>query len=211
MEILYLWIGNYNKIKEQEFNFSKDFQFHFNHETQKLTVEKKDDRITPLLKTKRIKNITGIIGENGSGKTTLLEFISKWVMNLHIPQVIVCDFGIGYSDSFTQFEYLGNDLYLLQVYPLLGSYTPAEKNIFHINFSNQITLEKKKEIIYYSSIYDMRHVWRHGYYCLDISTNFLVTDPQRNNERVHNGAVLNYKYNELKKHLTFINSKNFIL
>ena len=207
MEILYVWIGDhYKSIKNLGFNFSKEYQFHFNPDSQKLNVIRKEDKITPLISEGKIKNITAIIGENGSGKTNVLEFLSKWIGNLNIPQIIICDFGIAYSESFIKFEYLGNEEYALKTYPIKASINSNEVNVFYSKFHYLNVAEKKQEVIYYNPLFDTRHTWRHGDYCRDISTNFLLNAPDFNRTRPGNGEVLNYRYNEVKKHLAFINS-----
>ena len=75
MELVYLWIEDYKNIKNQGFNFNSAYEFHFDNEKKKLSVEKTNKGIPDHFFGENITNITGIIGKNGSGKSSLLEFI----------------------------------------------------------------------------------------------------------------------------------------
>lgn len=76
MELLYLWIGEYRNIKNQEFHFSNEFNI-------KLDLEKTNISIQPSEKEKSnlfdetFLNINAIIGQNGSGKSNLFSLMKE--------------------------------------------------------------------------------------------------------------------------------------
>jgi predicted ATPase len=72
MELLYLWIEDYNNIQNQGFNFSSKWKFDYQNE--QLTVEERPNAIDNFF-GKDILNVTALVGANGSGKTSVLEFI----------------------------------------------------------------------------------------------------------------------------------------
>jgi predicted ATPase len=72
MELLYLWIEDYNNIQNQGFNFSSKWKFDYQNE--QLTVEERPNAIDNFF-GEDIVNITALVGANGSGKTSVLEFI----------------------------------------------------------------------------------------------------------------------------------------
>lgn len=72
MEFVYLWVEKYKNIKEQGFNFSGRYLCGYDHEKNKLTIEKNSDYIHVF--PEKI-NITAIVGENGSGKSNILNLI----------------------------------------------------------------------------------------------------------------------------------------
>lgn len=85
-QLVYLWLEQFGCLKNQEFNFSSQFRFHYDNkklDTRKLNEENTDlfFRIPENNNTKgKIQSVTAIIGDNGSGKTTLLDFLLS-----HLP------------------------------------------------------------------------------------------------------------------------------
>jgi predicted ATPase len=72
MELLYLWIEDYNNIQNQGFNFSSKWKFDYQNE--QLSVEERPNAIDDFF-GEDIINITALVGANGSGKTSVLEFL----------------------------------------------------------------------------------------------------------------------------------------
>jgi energy-coupling factor transporter ATP-binding protein EcfA2 len=74
MELVYLWVDSYKNIKNQGFNFSPRFEFHYDKDSKKL-IKIRDESTTYKSIFPDNINITAIVGENGSGKTSILERI----------------------------------------------------------------------------------------------------------------------------------------
>ena len=76
MELVYLWVGKYKNIKNQGFNFSPRFEFHYDKDSKKLTKVRDESTTYKSIFPDKI-NITASVGENGSGKSSLFEVLSK--------------------------------------------------------------------------------------------------------------------------------------
>lgn len=74
MELVYLWVEEYKNIKNQGFNFSPRFEFHYDKDSKKLTKVRDESTTYKSIFPENI-NITAIVGENGSGKSNILSLI----------------------------------------------------------------------------------------------------------------------------------------
>ena len=74
MELVYLWIEEYKNIKNQGFNFSPRFEFHYDKDSKKLTKIGDESTTYKSIFPDNI-NVTAIVGENGSGKSSVLNII----------------------------------------------------------------------------------------------------------------------------------------
>ena len=72
MELVYLWVEEYKNIKNQGFNFSPRFEFHYDKDSKKLTKVRDESTTYESIFPNNI-DITAIVGENGNGKSSLLE------------------------------------------------------------------------------------------------------------------------------------------
>lgn len=80
MELVYLYLHDYRRFKEQNINFGSEYIFKYDNAKSELIVENNNlyiDRFYNSKNSKNILNISSIIGENGTGKTGLLDYIIK--------------------------------------------------------------------------------------------------------------------------------------
>lgn len=76
MELIYLWIEDYNNIHETGFTFSNNYEISFNRAEKSLEIQKNNiDHLQ--LYNQCFLNINAIIGKNGSGKSSLISFVKK--------------------------------------------------------------------------------------------------------------------------------------
>lgn len=73
MKLIYLWVENCQRIKEQGFLLNTGYDVKYDKEKNELSVSKKDS-IDSMLYGDKI-SITAIVGDNGAGKSTLLDVI----------------------------------------------------------------------------------------------------------------------------------------
>lgn len=80
MELLYVWIEDYNNIHRQGFNFSPKHRFHFEPNEKEgsvtggtLTHDDINTNYPDNFFGESISNITAIVGKNGSGKSSLVK------------------------------------------------------------------------------------------------------------------------------------------
>lgn len=75
-KLLYLYIGNVGKIKEQEFYFSDDYLVKFDSQSNCIFLEKNEENKRYCgFYGDNISDVKMIVGPNGSGKTTILELL----------------------------------------------------------------------------------------------------------------------------------------
>ncbi|WP_338793855.1 AAA family ATPase [Bernardetia sp. MNP-M8] len=104
MQLLYLWIEDYKNIKQQGFNFSPLYDFHFEPDKPDENGKIVSGTLTDNIKDKdrkkkaafyedffnvknekdkeetqkgKITNVTAIVGENGAGKSSVLDGVKK--------------------------------------------------------------------------------------------------------------------------------------
>lgn len=88
MELIYIWIQNYNCLENIGFDFSDEFNFNFDIKSSTLIINEGNTRIDNFY-GKNISNISALIGKNGIGKTTACEFIYSYIGNYYINSITV--------------------------------------------------------------------------------------------------------------------------
>ena len=84
---MYLWVKNYKCIKDQEFNFSSEVEFHFDMKNLSLSQISKEEAFSGNRffsrkdRLKNIDNISVITGENGSGKSTIASILFNFLVD----------------------------------------------------------------------------------------------------------------------------------
>ncbi|WP_102979367.1 AAA family ATPase [Chryseobacterium scophthalmum] len=80
MEIVYLFIKDHSKFKNQSLNFGSEYIFNYSEEFKNLNIIENGLYINnhyQLNTNIQLLNITSIIGQNGTGKTSILNFIRE--------------------------------------------------------------------------------------------------------------------------------------
>jgi len=83
MELLYLWINDYECFKNIGFNFGGKYLYSYDREKNSLSIRENEDYIKDFFNDKdknkaaNIQNITAIVGKNASGKTTLIKKLDE--------------------------------------------------------------------------------------------------------------------------------------
>ena len=87
VELLYVWIKKYKKLKGIGFNLSNQFIFNYDPETKRLTKKEQTNFLSDYF-PEPINNFSAIIGSNGAGKTTLLKILAT-IMNPSSGTVLI--------------------------------------------------------------------------------------------------------------------------
>jgi len=97
MELLYLYVHDFRKFKQQSFSFSPEYNFALSKqrpsdERLKFLLEISENEDAVRLFNENILNVTGVIGKNGSGKSTLIHLIKLMCGSLDtlISPLIFC-------------------------------------------------------------------------------------------------------------------------
>lgn len=85
MELLYLWIDQFNNIKNQSFVFTSEYNIEYEHALPKLTINKNESSGQYLF-DESFLNVTALIGKNGSGKSSLITFL-KYIFSKDSPDL----------------------------------------------------------------------------------------------------------------------------
>lgn len=197
MELLYVWIQQYNNITNQEFNFSKDYICELDKE-KNININIKQDAVSnDFFKLNanayrqtigEIVNITGIIGANGTGKSSILDFIIEKVNCL-------------ISGKFEKNEEMiaivrkENMLYIYTNSTIINQIIIEDINLEYEVIDGNIA-EKTSDynIIYYSNIFDGKNNFLINDNIIDISTNHLLKKDK------------NYRLSEIQRQLDLIAS-----
>lgn len=147
MEVVYIYMKDYLGLKEKEYNFHEKYNFSYDRELKKLSLEENSTEIPDFFFGKKIISINGIVGENGVGKTRILNFLYNHLNDNQRKR----KFHKNEIEDINQRIFKGQDdiEYILIL---------EDNNRFHIK-CNLLDKENKQEIdssvaFYYSNIFD---------------------------------------------------------
>lgn len=201
MELIYIRIGKYHNIHNQEFNFSNKYSCTLD-ENSIINIDMKQNEIPEdffQLSTSRsadysahnVVHITGIIGENGTGKSSVLDYIIEKVSSFINEKVHNLEedeqFLVIWKEKQTCYVY-SKSIVVNDVIINAPNLTHKKQN------NNDKPLNSMHKIIYYSHIFDAKKAYPPNPRLIDISTNHLLNRSE------------NYRLSEIKKQLNLIAS-----
>lgn len=78
MQLAFIWADDFGCISKQGFNFDGNFELLYNSDSKVLYIKENENYIDDFFDdTKKVIDVTGIVGENGAGKTTVLNLIKN--------------------------------------------------------------------------------------------------------------------------------------
>ncbi|MGA5681363.1 AAA family ATPase [Bacillus bombysepticus] len=217
MELLYLWVDNYQDgfLDKQGINFDNRFQYQIKqkkNEDYELHIKENynflEDFFQPKDKSSeemaKIKNITAIVGQNGVGKSRVIDFLKE---------------NFGTNSVADNDEQIKNYLYITREYRDNGIVHyinfPKKMNVDidlykGINYKYQIRNDqgipcslKKTTLIYFSNVYDNKEEYSVGN-MMNISTNHLSNNFNRFPEKYIESEGSKFKFQEIKRQIQFI-------
>lgn len=147
VELLYVWVNEYKKLKQIGFNLSNKYKFHYDPDLKILYRKDNPNYLEDFLPD-NISNLTAIIGENGTGKTTfnrfLLENFSEGMGIKKVEAIVIYKMGnslIVYSNPLIKINSFEPDDYM-DTQKLSGLSTGMDFTfIYHTNFFDPTLLD----------------------------------------------------------------------
>ncbi|RXQ89496.1 hypothetical protein EO244_14105 [Ancylomarina salipaludis] len=173
MELKYIWVKEFNNIKELGFNFNHSGNHSFSYDGENFEIKEKLKAIIGF--GPNIKSVTAIAGENGSGKSSLCEIILEAIATMQ-------NGAFSFNIPFEGIVCIDN--YLFYHKNLTISKGIIEKSGYNIVEYNESPLEPeekwfndfaKTKFIYYSNVLDWRSDLRNSG-LENISTQYLMSD-----------------------------------
>ncbi|MEH7895992.1 hypothetical protein [Bacillus thuringiensis] len=219
MELLYLWVENFQEglMKEQGFNFDNRYKYELkqrDNENFELYIKPNSNYIENFFQLEEhslesvanIKNITAVVGQNGAGKSSVVDFLKE---NFGIDELIDCE------------EESENEryLYILREYKdnRMEHYICFSKEMrVDIKLDKEISYFYEKRIgsdlprnlkdttlIYFSNVYDNKEEYI-SEKMLNISTNHLSSSYYGFKSNIIQGEGADFKFQEVKRQIRFI-------
>ncbi|PER41747.1 hypothetical protein CN479_05355 [Bacillus thuringiensis] len=219
MELLYLWVENFQEglMKEQGFNFDNRYKYELkqrDNENFELYIKPNSNYIENFFQLEEhslesvanIKNITAVVGQNGAGKSSVVDFLKE---NFGIDELIDCE------------EESENEryLYILREYKdnRMEHYICFSKEMrVDIKLDKEISYFYEKRIgsdlprnlkdttlIYFSNVYDNKEEYI-SEKMLNISTNHLSSSYYGFKSNLIQGEGADFKFQEVKRQIRFI-------
>lgn len=204
MEIVFIYIKEFNSLKDQNINFGSEYKFKYLKDSNTLTAIKNELCISEFYNISdngaTITNVSTIIGKNGTGKSSILEFITKNIsagLNLQNEMLLVYKSENEFKLIATQ-EIVNKTAVINEIKILKKQTIGDQSEPFIMDFGYDFRGFPNTDLIYFSNIFDgAPEEHRSGFY--NISTNFLIFD-DHNSARLQ-GTILGNNGNQVGVHL----------
>lgn len=229
MELLYVWIKDYNDgvIEEQGYNFSGQYRFRYDPQRASLWVEENPHyqanfftprRIQDDVPLAQILNVTAIVGQNGAGKSTVLEFLKRRLpynnkLNSSSPhletqaililQETVTKKGVIYYQKDTP---ITNGNYEQYGFHLQPCPIPVVENLEYPKIVEiKISEFQNTSLVFFSNVFDTKQSEIQTSGLINISTNYLLRrDKFQNNEEPLKSESVTHRVQEVLRQVNFI-------
>lgn len=227
MEIIYLFLKEERKFKNQNLNFGSEYIFNYSIESNELNICKNELYLKNHYTSKNknvanVLNVTSIIGQNGTGKTTILNFFLKNLcsgLNLHDEVIFAIKINRQIIIYHTDYLPIKNDLksFQFRIEKLESRKEKLQgqgiKNPQFVDFGYDFRGFEDTDLIYFSNVFDgMGGMELKGLH--NISTNYLTYGDfdmnlknrviPNNRDNVKFNPLYNYFDNELHRQISFI-------
>lgn len=227
MNIVYIWIEEYNNIFDKGVNFLPELSCNYSSVSNKICISRKEAKCSSNFFSSNITNVTSIVGENGSGKSSIINFIkdvlggNKEELNgyrsilvfKHDESDLINIIAINFNKD-NNIEILSNIGYKFNFFEDLNFKIPSmiKRESYRGNYSYTLQqreasiLEKIEEfrstqIIYYSNVYDYKSEFDTSF-VRNISTNRFIYE---------NVNLLSMRTNEIKMQLDLLLNGRWIM
>ncbi|MBZ9688284.1 AAA family ATPase [Clostridium estertheticum] len=220
MELLYIWIEEYECFKETEFNFSDKFKFCYRPKEVTLICNKGMNSSLGFW-GEQITNLSVIVGDNGAGKTTLLKRIIDCISYEGNYLEKSCFF-VFFDKESSNIKIFVNGNFIHKLHIENNIIDLGEPEIFPYSYMNTIGNERdkgnsvpellKNKLIYLQNVLDINdYLHEKNGQIYDFSIGGLIRHDYKNNvESGHielsSDKLVNFFNNEIYRQLDFVQS-----